>query len=259
MGFLGSLMLQRPLAGCVVVDYAKRAREYDPVRADVAVDRDFWLSGLRDIGQIRNGERVLDLGAGTGRFAALLHPAHRVVAVDASREMLAVAGAKAAFPCVRGDAHRLPLGADSFDVTLLVMVLHHLRSYGAALQEVARVSRRIVIATTDMTRRRLGILEEAFPSLLEIDRRRFPSIGAIRQALTVAGFGGIRVEERPYLRTFTAERQLDRVRRRYLSTFDLLPPGEFERGMGYLERELPRRFAGGFPVRASFTFLAGTR
>jgi ubiquinone/menaquinone biosynthesis C-methylase UbiE len=259
MGFLGSLMLHRLLADYVVVDYAKRAREYDSVRADLAMDRDFWLSGLLDVGRIRSGERVLDLGAGTGRFAALLHPAHRVLALDASGEMLAVAKAKASFPCIRGDGHRLPFRADTFDVTLLVMVLHHFGNYGTVLHEVARVSRRIVIATTDMSQRRLGILEEAFPSLLDVDRRRFPSIGAIEQALTAAGFGGIRVEERPYLRTFTVEQQLDRVRRRYLSTFDLLPPGEFERGMTYLERELPRRFARGFPVSARFTFLAGTK
>lgn len=242
----------------MAIDYAKRAREYDAVRADLDTDREFWLSGLVEAGGIRTGERVLDQGAGTGRFSALLSPGHRVVAVDASREMLAVARSKADFPCIQGDAHRLPFPPDTFDVTLLVMVLHQLNRYRNVLQEVARVSRRVVIATTEMRHRRLGILEEAFPSLLEIDRSRFPPIPDIRDALTAAGFRGIRVEERPYVRTFPVERQLERVRGRYLSTFDLLPPGEFERGLAFLERELPRRFPDGFEVRAHFTFLAGT-
>lgn len=243
----------------MAIDYAGRARDYDAVRADLEVDRGFWLAGLRDLGRIRRGERVLDLGAGTGRFAALLHPQHRVVAVDTSLEMLKVANTKAAFPCVRGDAHRLPFLADSFDITLLVMVVHQVERFPGVFREVARVSRRIVIATTDMAHRDLGILEEAFPSFREIDRNRFPAIGALEAGLAAAGFGGIRVEERPYFRTLTAEQQLDRVRRKYLSTFELLPPGEFERGLTFLERELPRKFPNGFAVRAHFTFLAGSR
>ena len=241
------------------VDYSGRAREYDAVRADEATDRNFWLRGLVDIGRIRPGERVLDLGAGTGRFAALLHPIHRVVALDPSREMLAMAHAKAPFPCVRGAGHRLPFRDEAFDVTVVVMVLHHLANYGTALGEVGRVSRRVVVATTDMATRRLGILEEAFPSLLAIDRKRFPSIDGIQTALRDAGFRRLRIEERPYVRSFTADQQLDRVRRKYLSTLDLLPPGEFERGLRFLEREIPRRFGDAFEVRASFTFLAGTR
>ena len=110
-----------------------------------------------------------------------------------------------------------------------------------------------------MATRSLGIMEEAFPSLLAIDRRRFPSIDAIQTALRDAGFRHVRVEERPYVRTLTRGQQLDRVRLKYLSTFDLLPPGEFEHGLRFLEGELPRRFGNTFEVRASFTFVAGTR
>jgi len=139
------------------------------------------------------------------------------------------------------------------------MVLHHLADPDRALADVARVSRRVVIATTDMASRRLGILEEAFPSLLEIDRNRFPRIDTVAAALLSIGFREIHVEERPFHRTFTTEQQLDRVRRKYLSTFDLLPPGEYERGVRFLETELPRRYGDRFETKASFTFLAATR
>lgn len=243
----------------MAVDYARRARDYDAARSDDVTDRSYWLRGLIDVGRILPGERVLDLGAGTGRFAALLHPDHRIVAFDSSPEMLGVARAKAPIPCVRGDGHRLPFQNQAFDATILVMVLHHLMDYPTALREVSRVSRRVVVATTDMATRRLGILEEAFPSLLEIDRARFPSIQAIVAALMEAGFGEVRVEERPYVRALTAEQQLDRVRRKYLSTFDLLPPGEYDLGLRFLEREIPRRSGDRFELKASFTFVAGLR
>jgi ubiquinone/menaquinone biosynthesis C-methylase UbiE len=243
----------------VTVDYSGRARDYDTARSDEVTDRSYWLRALIDVGRIEPGERVLDLGAGTGRFAALLHPDHRVVALDSSREMLGVARAKAAFPCVRGDAHLLPFLDQAFDATILVMVLHHLADYRKTLREVARVSRRVVVATTDMATRRLGILEDAFPSLLGIDRARFPPVQAIVASLIGAGFQEVRVDERPYVRSLTAEQQLDRVRRKYLSTFDLLPPGEYDRGLRFLEREIQGRFGDRFELKASFTFLAGTR
>jgi ubiquinone/menaquinone biosynthesis C-methylase UbiE len=243
----------------VTVDYSRRAADYDRIRADDVTDREFWLRGLVEVGRVRAGERVLDLGAGTGRFASLLSVTNPVVAFDASREMLQVARAKGRFACILGDGHRLPFRADSFDVTMIVMVLHHLVDYRAVLDQVARVSGRVVLATSDMATRRLGILEEAFPGLLEVDRARFPSIERIVSALNDAGFPDVTVEERRYVRNLTPEQQLDRVRRKYLSTFDLIPADEYERGLRFLEVELPRRYSGRFEVAANFTFLGATR
>ncbi|HYR80838.1 MAG TPA: methyltransferase domain-containing protein [Thermoplasmata archaeon] len=243
----------------MAVDYSRHAAGYDRVRGDEAMDREFWLRGLVEVGRLRDGERVLDLGAGTGRFAQLLSTTNRVVALDSSDAMLRIARAKGSFACVEGDGHRLPFRADTFDLATVVMVLHHLGNYGAALRDVARVAHRVVIATSDMATRRLGILEEAFPSLLAIDRKRFPPIPAIVHALEEAGFRAPVVDNREYVRRLTTEEQLDRVRHRYLSTFDLLPPGEYERGLRFLETEMPRRHGDRFEISARFTFVGATR
>ncbi len=243
----------------MAVDYSRHAANYDRARADDVMDREFWLGGLVEIGGLQPGERILDLGAGTGRFSHLLSPTNPVVAFDSSAAMLAGSRGKGPFERVLGDGHHLPFQPGSFDATILVMVLHHLADYPGTLREVARVSRRVVLATSDMATRDLGILEEAFPSLLEIDRRRFPPIGGIVASLEAAGFRGVRAEERPYRRTLTVAAELERVRRRYLSTFDLLPPGEFESGLRFLEDELPRRYGDAFVLTASFTFVAATK
>src|SRR5207247_3394827 len=103
-----------------------------------------------------------------------------------------------------------------------------------ALRDVARAAHRVVVATSDMGTRRLGIVEEAFPSLLAIDRKRFPPIPAIVDALRAAGFRDPLVEERAYVRGLTTGDQLDRVRHRYLPTFHLLPLGELDRAPRFL-------------------------
>ncbi len=241
------------------IDYGRLAADYDAVRGSEAMDRAYWFAGLSDIVSLRRGERVLDLGAGTGRFSRLAAERGPVVAADVSLDMLSRARGKGAFALVRADAHTLPFRDDTFDVALIVMVLHQLADYPRALQEVARVARRVAIASSDKSTRSLGILDDAVPSLLKIDRARFPPILEIVRTLKDAGFEEVRVESRPYRRVVPVAQEIERVRRKYISTFDLLPPGEFERGLAFLERELPRRCPDGVDVSASFTFVGASR
>jgi len=243
----------------VPVDYAKLAADYDAVRGSETMDREYWFAGLAALGRLRRGDRILDLGAGTGRFSRLAAEVGSVVAADASLDMMSRARDKGSFPLVRADAHRLPFRRDAFDVTLLVMVLHQLPDYPRALSEVARVSRRVAIATSDMSSRTLGLLDDAFPSLLAIDRARFPPLDGIVTNLRRAGFGTVTVDARPYRRVVPVAQEIERVRRKYISTFDLLPPGEFERGLAFLETELPKRCPDGFDASATFTFVGASR
>src|SRR2546429_7649990 len=91
-----------------------------------------------------------------------------------------------------------------------------------------------------------------------MDRKRPPPIPAIVHALEAAGFRAPIVDDRAYVRRLTTAEQLDRVRHRYLSTFDLLPPGEYERGLRFLETEMPRRYGDRFEISAPFTFVRAT-
>jgi ubiquinone/menaquinone biosynthesis C-methylase UbiE len=259
MGSLDTLISRAVLARFVPVDYARLAADYDAVRGSEALDREYWFAALSALGGLRRGDRILDLGAGTGRFARIAAEAGPVVAADLSLDMLFRARGKGPFSVVRADAEALPFRGDAFDLTLVVMVLHQLADFPRALREVARVSRRAAIATSDMRTRTMGILDEAFPSLLRIDRARFPPIDRIVDTLHAAGFTQVAVQERPYHRSLSVAEELDRVRRKYISTFDLLPPGEFERGVAFLEQELPNRHGDRFETSAVFTFLGASR
>jgi len=243
----------------VPVDYSRLAADYDAVRGSDEMDRGYWFPGLVEAAHLRAGDRILDLGAGTGRFSQYAAEIGQVVAVDSSVDMLSRAREKGLFPVVRADAHALPFRDDMFDAALIVMVLHQLADFPRALREVRRISRRVAIATSDMRTRTLCLLDDAFPSLLKIDRGRFPPIQRIVEALSAAGFRTVSVGERPYRRIIPVDQELDRVRRKYISTFDLLPPGEFERGLAFLERELPKGSPGGFDASATFTFVGASR
>lgn len=90
-----------------------------------------------------SGQRVLDVGTGTGHFAFDL-AAHGgiVVGVDLSMPMLAVARSKG--PLARlfvGDAAALPLAADSFDLVLSVTALEFVAHREQAVDEMWRTLR----------------------------------------------------------------------------------------------------------------------
>lgn len=226
----------------MAVDYSDLAATYDRTRSRAGEVEGFWMPAIDRLVGLQSGARILDIGCGTGRLAVPLSGTHRVVGLDPSRDMLAMArgkGGRAAF--VRGDACALPFRGGSFDLALAVMVVHLVRDAAAAVREMARVAARAVIATIDMQTRTRHAVDEAFPSLQGIDEARFPRIADLQEACRRAGFPRIAVaRERRRIESTPAE-FIERVRQRYVSTLSILPPGEFERGLAWLEAELPRR------------------
>lgn len=85
---------------------------------------------------------VLDVGCGDGTIGLLLTSCNLGVAVEGV-EFSARPGCK--IPCTEFDGRTLPFASGSFDVCVLVDVLHHTTEPRVLLREVARVSRRCVL------------------------------------------------------------------------------------------------------------------
>jgi ubiquinone/menaquinone biosynthesis C-methylase UbiE len=120
----------------------------------------FWLEAphpfitrarLREALAPRPGERVLEVGPGTGYYtldmAEWVGPHGRVDVLDLQQEMLDHVARRARargignIDATQGDARALPYADDTFDAAYLVAVLGEVPDQDAALRELGRVLR----------------------------------------------------------------------------------------------------------------------
>ncbi len=96
---------------------------------------------------VKNGDRVLDVGTGTGSLAATVQasmPASEVVGVDPSEGFIAYAQKNAKSSHVHfevGDAQALKFKDASFDDTLALLVMNFVPDENKAVAEMRRVTR----------------------------------------------------------------------------------------------------------------------
>lgn len=99
---------------------------------------------------LRQGDRVLDLGTGTGTVATqaerAVGPEGHVVAIDISPEMLALAAQRAqrdglSYELKEGRAEAIPAGDGEFDAVVASLSLMYVINRAAAGREIARVLR----------------------------------------------------------------------------------------------------------------------
>ena len=150
-----------------VMNWGRLARVYD---------LQLWLEGpslgaALELAAVEEGERLLDVGTGTG--AVLRELARReprpgeAVGVDVSGKMLArVPDLPPGWRLERADARRLPFPDASFEVATVAYLLHLLdaESLSGVLSEIRRVlvpGGRLVTVTPVVPRSRLGPLAGA--------------------------------------------------------------------------------------------------
>jgi ubiquinone/menaquinone biosynthesis C-methylase UbiE len=227
------------------MDFSPLAKRYDELRPAGETWTELADLTLATLGPAR---RLLDVGCGTGRFAA--HAAERLGArvwgVDPSPDMLLHARARR----VRGagwklaSAERLPFKDGWFDAVHAHLVLHLVDDLPAALTEMARVlapGGRCAVVTFRPEHFQRFHLNAYFPSVRRIDEARFPPPVRIAEMLAASGLE--QVEVRPVAQRLALDpaQVLDRVRGRYISTLHLIPDDEYRSGVERLERDVDGR------------------
>jgi ubiquinone/menaquinone biosynthesis C-methylase UbiE len=112
-----------------------------------AVERDALLAALGSL----DGQELLDVGCGTGRFTeAFEHAGAQVTGIDDDPAMLTLAASRTDATLLRADAHTIPLPDDTFDVAVAVTLLEFADDPRRVVDELIRVTRpggRIAVAT----------------------------------------------------------------------------------------------------------------
>jgi demethylmenaquinone methyltransferase/2-methoxy-6-polyprenyl-1,4-benzoquinol methylase len=120
------------------------ASRYDRTNTILSAGQDRrWRRATRLALDLRPGERVLDLAAGTGvSTEELARSGATAIGADISLGMLrAGRQARPAVPLVAGDALALPFADSSFDAVTISFGLRNVVDTDAALRELARVTR----------------------------------------------------------------------------------------------------------------------
>lgn len=160
--------------------------------------------------QVEEGDRVLDVGTGTGVMVPLLlervGDSGEIVGMDFSPKMLEVARAKG-FPLnvefVEADAARTPFPDSGFDLVVCNAVIPHLADKAAALAEMNRVLKNggVLAICHASSRYQVNSMHHEIGGAVANDR--IPEAAELWVLLSEAGFTEmeIRDEEHCYLAT----------------------------------------------------------
>lgn len=247
----------------MTLDFDPLAADYDRLRPAGHAWEELSARTLVLLGDFR---RLVDVGCGTGRFAAFAKARRggRVWGVDPSAEMLRRARARpdaGGIGWKQASADRLPFTGGWFDAAHMHLVVHTLPDRPAALAEIARVlmpDGRIAIATFAMEHFERFFLNPYFPSIASVDRARFPDPDILAGELREAGFRDAAVERISHPISAEPDDVLERVRGRYISTLHLLPPAEYAEGLARLERDVAAG-RGAFAYSLEWALVSATR
>lgn len=159
-------------------DYDSLGRGYSSVRRE-----DPRIAAI--VGEALGDSRtVLNVGAGAGSY----EPNDRwVVALEPSREMRAQRRERGKRPAIAGAADSIPFDDDSFDASMALLTVHHWADMALGLRELKRVARsRCVVMTFDPDRLDDFWNARYFPELVEVERRRYPSLTLLEECLGAA-------------------------------------------------------------------------
>lgn len=118
------------------------AKRYDITNTVLSFGQDkLWRRHTRELLNVKPGEKVLDLAAGTSvSTVELAKSGAWCVATDFSIGMLE-AGSSRPVPKVAGDGMYLPFADNSFDAVTISFGLRNISDFRAGLREMARVTK----------------------------------------------------------------------------------------------------------------------
>lgn len=174
------------------VDYDAVASTYN--RRFVEERRSRTLLALQEMMQAVGGDRVLEVGCGTGHWLAGLRGLPSVLyGIDLSAGMLAQAGGRALpFTLTRGRAEALPFAAATFGLVYCVNAIHHFTQPDEFIRQARMVLRSrgalAVLGMDPRIHRHDWYVYDYFDGVYETELKRFPSWEQVQAWMAQCGF-----------------------------------------------------------------------
>jgi ubiquinone/menaquinone biosynthesis C-methylase UbiE len=223
------------------VDYDKQSEVYDKGRSLPPEAIAVWMASAKR--HVPHATRILDLGAGTGRFSAALAETFDadVYAVEPSAGMREQAKTKLheLVHVVAGSAEAIPLPDASVDLAWLSNVIHHFDDLQQAARELRRVTKDTVLIRGAFAGTVVPSMFRFFPgSQGVIDS--MPAMPEVIAAFEAAGFGSFRSEKVEELLARNLAEMVPRIRLRADTALELISDEEFHNGLAELEEAAKR-------------------
>lgn len=240
---------------------ASHKTNYQDLAADYARHRRVHPDVLERLLHATGGARdILEVGCGSGNYyeAIATMTNARVVGIDPSSAMIGqlLERLPAAETNV-ASGEVIPYPDSSFDMVFSIDVIHHLDDRDAYFAEAMRVLRHrgLMITATDSEDdivRRVP-LSSHFPETIPHERRRYPAITAIREAMEQSGFNLLSNEQ---IERSTPLTDISPFRNKAFSVLHLISDEEHRRGMERLEADLAN---GSIEARSLYTLVIGKK
>ena len=212
--------------------YKKISHIYNDIRLDAPNDFQLTIDIILEYTQ-QNKKRLLDIGCGTGKYGqALIQKGFDVVGIDKSPSQ--ISEAKKVINAQEGNAIDLPYKSESFDVCIMIMMIHHMnqKERTLAFDEIYRVLKKdgvLIIKTASHEDLKHRISSRFFPEALKIDLKRYPEIETIQDELSK--FKNYRVKHTISTSIFDKSEMIQKLSMRRTSNLGMISENSLKEGI----------------------------
>jgi len=243
-------------------DYGEYYKHIAPVYNEVRLDREPEFS--KTISTIRSNSNIdaktLDIGCGSGAYTtSLFKLGYDIIGVDKSAEQIAIA--KKTISAFVGDANSLPFENQTFDLCLMIMMLHQIPSHKikTALFETYRILKnrgKLIIKTQSRENLKSRLDCKFFPKAYKNNIARYPCVSTLVNYLRM--HGEVKVLHTHSKVIYSIDESLDKLQKKYNSTIAMLTSQEFENGFCKI-KDYYNQFDGQFTDDIYHTYIVATK
>ncbi len=205
---------------------------YNDIRLDSKDDFLMTIDNILNACQGKTGT-LLDIGCGTGKYGEALEK-HGFIVTGIDKSPSQIQEAQKVINSQLGDVCQLPFGDNSFDVCIMIIMIHHLCKDKRiqAFKEVNRVLKPngiLIIKTASHEDLEYRISSRFFPEALSIDKKRYPTIQSLKNEMQC--FETVICKPVVFTTQFNVAEMINKLEMRRTTNLGMLTNQELQKGL----------------------------